>query len=80
MPCGRAAVAPMADDLDYPIRRATHNDVCYEWEDYGCSFTCLGCGHHEIILTEAGAAKRCDCGRIYQLQVELIIVDIRKGV
>lgn len=42
------------------------DDISFHWSDYSCMFDCP-CGIKEIILSESGESKRCDCGRVYKL-------------
>lgn len=48
--------------------------LTFSWEDYTAGFDCP-CGIKEIILSDSGESKQCDCGRVYQLVAYVAIGD-----
>lgn len=50
-------------------------DIIWQWGDASSCFDCP-CGSQEIILSEGGEEKTCDCGRIYRL---IFRVEIKCG-
>ena len=45
-------------------------DLVWHWSDSSACFDCP-CGITEIILSEGGEEKVCDCGRVYRLVFRL---------
>jgi len=65
----------MSEDVDKhegPFKPA--RDVTFTWEDGSVGFNCP-CGVEEIILSDGGDMKRCDCGRVYRLVFYLEVYD-----